>query len=641
MRFDNPQVFGAKCSICPFQGRRPVSPIVASEDRPFRAKFVILTDYPTNSDSVEGTLLTGSDGALFKRLLAGKGESITNAYVTAAMLCQSKQSDTAKDRKDALICCRPRLRYELESIVRVKQRPTKILALGKYALMTLTGKDKLFSWMGPTTTDGITIQYPESDEFGGKIPKKLKVDPLVRCWFTYLCTFHPKFILINRHYGPVLKIHIERFIGWYNGTVKAWEWKEELWEPNKHMLEALQYYDAHPNEVIASDTETDGLHDPLTQWHKKTKHQLQLLNIGFANADIGVSVPWIIVRNSKDTIHRRIKETTRNILLRHPNRVYQNFPYDYPVEYELALERNFPEWPLADILHMHKLIVPEYNHKLGFQACVDFNAPRWKETFRMGDDMGGKRYAKASLQDRGVYNIRDCYLTYLLYFAHTRRLQNDVHNGVQIYNDIMYLHKIAMGMRIRGFATDRNTRLQILSDLKSQLRQNNEIIYSTIRKLGLNPYAMKLNHASGLIPLFIDKLKVEPLGYTPSGKPKFDINVLLLIAKGKNKIAAYLARHLILSRKLEKVISTYQYLPTKLEFISEGNNTVRPVEVTKPAWNPSAAKTGRWGANRPAIMTVSEGKKLVLPDISIELPNMRQIFVGHYLETPYTLEIEE
>lgn len=634
--YDHPTDLGANCHLCPFNNRRFVMSKGAHETAKYRARLVILTDYPTQTESIEHEYLTGSAGDLLKRTFANYGESMEGIFVTAAILCPSRREDTDKDRKQALICCRPRLRNELETIVEVRKRPMKILALGKYALATLTGKDKIFSWLGPTTNEGVTIQYPETDEYVGKIPKKLKLVEK-RSWFSYLATFHPKYILLNRKYGPVFAIHVERFIGWYKGTAKPWEWGEELWEPDKIMLEGLEEIYHHPEVYIASDTETDGLHDPITQWSKKTKHVLNLLNVGFHNGEIGISVPWLIIKKSKDSLHKRIKELTQGIIREHPNRIYQNFNYDFPVEKELILDGVMPAFPSDDTLIMHRIIAPEWSHKLGFQACIDTNAPRWKESFKMGDDMGGKRYAKASVKDRGIYNIRDCDLTRRLFFNHEYRLKNQINKGWDLYQQMLRLHKIAMGMRLHGFFINRLQRLAILSKLESESSAVLSIIFETIRKLKIDPNTLKLNHASGLSKVFINALHYEPHSFTPTGKPKFDINTLLTIAlHDPNKIAAHLARHIIVWRKLEKVISTYKYYPAHLDFIKRDDG-VLPIEVIHPNWIPSAAKTGRWGAHQPAVMTVSEGKKLAIGSTKIELPNMREMFEGHWRKTPFII----
>jgi uracil-DNA glycosylase family 4 len=643
MRLDSPEALGARCASCPFNGRRVVASINANKVAPYKARFVVLGDYPGFRETIEGEPLAGPAGDLFDKQLAYWSETRRDVFITNAMLCPRRATDVASDIKKAMRACRPRVRTELQKILQATDRPVKVLVLGKYALATLTGKDKLFSWMGPPSVDDVTVMDGRTDDPRWRPKKGAKqVASVTEHSVGYLATFNPSFIMRARQYSPVMLKHVGRFLAWQQGKLPAWEWPHEVWQPGQEMLDVLRMFAAHPERRIGSDTETDGLHDPITHWHKKTKHILRLLNVGFANEHVGVSVPWSLIQNSKDSLHQQIKEVTQTLLRKHPNRGYQNNFYDYPVERMLALDGGAPAWAADDTLVAHSIIVPEWSHKLGFQACVDFAAPRWKENFRMGGDLAGKRYARATMEDRGVYNIRDCVLTKMLMDQHERRLATEVHNGAELYGQMMRLQRVAIGMRMHGFTVSTKARAAMRAALRDEWRKNKEVIFTALRALDLAPSALKLNHSSGLIKIFCEsKLALEPLAYTPTGKPKFDIGVMLAIAKGPNQLAAKLARHLILDRKLEKLLATHlDYLPRSLEF--DGDVSARTVvinEAVHPTWNPSTAKTGRWGAKSPALMTVTEGKTLELPGIQIRLPNLRKMYTGKRRKLPYLLSV--
>ncbi|NJO17713.1 MAG: hypothetical protein HC877_18845 [Thioploca sp.] len=358
----DPRSLGAKCDECPLNNRKPVSSAFGAFP-----KAIVLGEGPNNMEEIFNEPLhpQGESGKIITKLFEGVGIMRSRLVILNAFSCRANFNEKEDVKIAATECCKPRLINELRYVI--QRRPLPILALGKYASVALTNNKEIMNHMGPVT--------------------KGKIDNLE---FEYLSTFHPNFIAKQPSYSPVMLQHFYRYIDYLNNKLPPWDWKDELYLPDKNMLDVLKYIKAHPNEQIGTDSETDGLLDPITNRHKKEFGKLKLLNVGFSTTDISVSVPWNIVEN--DPEFAEIKALTIDIVANHPNQVYQNADYDLPVWYKILGIK--PAMPKHDTLIASRILNPEWKAELGFRCAFEFHVERWKTIFKMLGDVAGKNMVK-------------------------------------------------------------------------------------------------------------------------------------------------------------------------------------------------------------------------------------------------------
>jgi hypothetical protein len=251
--------------------------------------------------------------------------------------------------------------------------------MGAKSLQILTGKRKIFDWMGAP------IQGAAFDE-KGKAAVLRKKDPApdksrdFRKW-TLLPMLHPAFCLPHREpaWLPVFHIHLLRAWQFANGTPPPWKWPN-IYLPGlydaKHNREALRALKrirkrALKGGTIAPDVETNHK-DPL---------QADLRNIGISDDFDAVSITYPLLDTK--SVHE-CDQLMRSILAdERIKKEMQNGGYD-----DLNLHRNGYEingWDF-DTLIGYRLIAPQLLSSLAIQSAIEFPCERWKDEFGEGKD---------------------------------------------------------------------------------------------------------------------------------------------------------------------------------------------------------------------------------------------------------------
>lgn len=180
----------------------------------------IVGEAPGREEARTGKPFQGQAGSLLRPILADYG--LADAYITNAAKCRPPEN--RKPEPAELAACRPYLLGEIEA-----RQPKAILLLGATAMRSMIGKTKITEMNG---------QVVEKD---GR---------------TYVCAFHPAYILRDPSKEPQLRIAIARY-----ASVLQGEGEQSL--PEYRVLDARTFDDFLEDwasaDQISFDCETTGL----------------------------------------------------------------------------------------------------------------------------------------------------------------------------------------------------------------------------------------------------------------------------------------------------------------------------------------------------------------------------------------------
>lgn len=583
----NARALGADCDNCPLKDRPAIKPIITRN-----AQMVIMGEAPGYQEEAAQRFFIGRSGKLLDRSLSMFDLRRGQMHITNALLCRPGRSLSPKEWRQALRCCRPRLRKELS---RVKAK--FILAFGAQALLTLTGKAQITPWMGAPLQCAV-------DKFGNDF-SKWKVLP----------TLHPAACLRSPAYTPVMQIHLERAWDMATGQLKEWKWPKLYLEPNKDALAALKRIRKRKLPT-GFDIETDGT-NPLLD---------TITCLGLSDGRDTVSVPWhrYVTRKYGDVpgieeyaYGPEIAEVVASILS-DPKipKVMQNGSHDIlGARHQAQLEVQNYEF---DTMLAHAVCAPRINHNLGFIACCEFHASRWKTEFNVKSDLkGSDKFTQRDPLVLRDYNAKDALMTLLLRTPLLHRVQTQVHRGPELLARYMELTHHAMAMTERGVLVDpsrkQRHRKNFMRKKAKALRDLRRLAWRFKVKGGkqLNPHSQAQLHQ-----LFFKKLRVQPKYYTPKGAPSLNEKFLKELLAHGNPAVAVAARLVLRFRRWAKLLSTYvDGLPTGRD------------NVVHPTWRVHGTRTGRWACflmtiPKPQITTLKSGKKKVVA------PGLRNLFIA-------------
>lgn len=504
-------------------------------------------------------------------------------YITNATLCRPRRKLSAAEWNTALRCCRPRLEAELRLAPRIA------LALGTYALRTLTGKPpSIFDWQGAPLAGAIWKPngqpwkpLKKAPEPG---PETLRFDHL-----TVLASLHPAFTLPHRspHYTPVLLQFVQRAVALARGELAPWQWprvvvSETAGEPE--LLAALAEMAAAPG--VAIDVETAG-REPLRD---------SLLNVGFSTDKLMVSVFW---PDATATVQAATKEACGSS----SEKYFWNRTFD-----QLSLRTHGIQvgGKPRDLMLAHQVFAPRVSHKLSDAASFEFHAPRWKTVFRQTSDHGGaERFLKADPVERATYNAQDCAVTFALAEASRYHLAR-IHRGVERYESLESLTDVAMEMRLTGVGVSQDHVEAHRIPLEAQRQDALGQVSLCAEAAGLPGY--RLGSFPQTRQLFLELLQA-PVRKSKDGRVTFDEKVLQEYCTLGGQTAA-MSRAILGFRKSKKQID---YL-----------DALSGLDRVHPSWSPGRAKTGRWASQWPNLMNIPRDK--VAKDGTIKVKGLRDCF---------------
>lgn len=556
------EAHGAKCSLCPLNGKKPVSPEVQGNGIG-HPRLVVMGESPGEREDESGRPFVGPSGKRLDKTLAANGLARADVHVTNAVLCKPKEKMTPADWNQAIECCRPRLDAELGS-------GKTVLACGNKAFQYLTGKAAITNWMGA----------PLSSIQG----------------HTVLPSIHPAFVLRKPAYIPVFKEFTRRAVALSRGLLPAWQWPTLITKgPYAPHLKVLQTAAA-----LAVDIENfpdSGI--------------IRCIGVGTDKLAVSVPIPPGGDANSEDL------RLLRELLAGPATKVLHNSQFD-------ILELKANGWtvngPIYDTILAHAVVAPQLPHDLSFVAASEYHAPRWKTEFKVvGDDKRkGKGVAAFSgpLDSLLPYNAKDVVMSAML----QKRLQARIaktHNGQALLDEYHDLNLISMKMKEWGIYTeqanlaDHRTNLDtLLVDFKRRFR---ELVPDEVYDLGANgqnPSVSRLFLETFALPVVSWNKETQ----SPSLDGKALTSYIGTYATGRS-IVAEVARVVLAYRKFSKLKGSYvETLPV------DGGGFVHPT------WRIFGARTGRWSANDPAMQTIPKEVRYRLPDGKEVVIRLRNLF---------------
>ncbi len=134
----DPRKLGAKCDECPFsKNLRPNKPVLGKG--PAVPEGVLIGEGPSREDAETGRPFVGSTGRQLDLLLAEAGLVRSRLFLGNATCCHPPpQARTKPAFRKAVQACWPALVAQLATF----DENTPTFAMGQWAVLSLTGKDK-------------------------------------------------------------------------------------------------------------------------------------------------------------------------------------------------------------------------------------------------------------------------------------------------------------------------------------------------------------------------------------------------------------------------------------------------------------------------------------------------------------------
>lgn len=126
---------GTACAECPFAvNGRPVNFVEASI--PTKVAGLVVVEAPCKEEVEKRQWFADRAGEEFTAVAETTGIDLREMAIVPAVHCSRKQPEADPEMRQAMKCCRPLFEQEAKGIV------VPVLALGKWAAMAVTGKEK-------------------------------------------------------------------------------------------------------------------------------------------------------------------------------------------------------------------------------------------------------------------------------------------------------------------------------------------------------------------------------------------------------------------------------------------------------------------------------------------------------------------
>ena len=568
------RVLGANCDSCPLKDCHPIKPIINR-----KAKMVILGEAPSFTEEEEGEFFVGESGRFLDRHLATLGIERRDLHISNSLLCRPPRKLSPGEWNQAIAACKPRLVRELSSV------PSKfIFGLGGRALQTITGKKKIFPWVGSI--------HNGQKEFANH---------------QALFSVHPAFILRPKGnaFVPVFTIWLGYSWSYANGQEKKFEWPKIVTEGGY----AKELNKLNSERTISVDIENA----PLSG-------RIRCIGVGTETIGISVPLPPEGAASVGDILALRR-------LLNNPKieKVFHNAPHDLR---ELKAAGWSISGPVFDTLRAHAIVASQLPHNLSLVSAIEFpGAPNWKTEFKIeGDDKGKvlKRFEKAPLSELLPYNAKDNIQQARLAKRLKARLKATF-KGEALYKNLHECMLIALEMTERGIRVDSaNFEKHRVSFKQRRKRAKREfrLIAKALNKPNWDTFKLAANKE--LHDIFFVRLGLRATKWSETtGAPTLNNKVLERVIASNNPLQSAAARSLLRYRKWNKLLKTY----------------VDGLPVVKGRvhcnWREFGTITGRWSASpalqmipKPIMRKLKDGRKKVV------VPGLRDLFradEGHVL----------
>lgn len=480
------RIDGADCDNCPLSEFKPIC-----AEKPRRRALAIVGEGPGRAEYAMDRDFAGATGKEIDNFLRVHGMSRKDVHVNNATRCWPRGKKlTPSEWKQAVIACRPRLDKELKAA-----RPKAILALGRKAMMSVTGETGIMkNWVGSW--------MQTRKELGRKV---------------VIPTFHPAYAMRKQsHLFPVIAIHSKRALQASKGVIEPFKWRITSYgDGPQKTLRALRRI--AKGNLIAWDIETAGAsaYAPMTA-------------IGFANAREGASIALRGGLKSKypAKIAAEILEIIRRILSsKTVEKIGHNSSHD-------VIGCEAIGWKVQGTIHdtllAHYACAPSDNHGLQYAFLEEFAADAWKTKFKVTDDAkGSEAFLKASDEDLTAYNAKDALATAMLWNALKQRMNAADFDAWAHYYDRLELSVIARDMYARGLTINTSELRRLASYTKGQGTKVMNLIQGVAKWAGWPDKNFNPSSPQQLQELYFDLLGVTPIRYSEkTDLPSLDKKVM-------------------------------------------------------------------------------------------------------------------
>lgn len=400
------------CIECPFSKDGEPNKPVYGEGKLGSAKLAIVGEGPGGEEIKQGRPFVGRSGRLLQSVLKSVGLPRHRVYLTNATLCPPK-GDSEEARKQAAICCKPRLDAELAGF----REP--IVTLGGVAASTMLGRNL-----------SILKESGTAEQVNGSwILKGIHPAAILRSVGSAQCPDAGVWAL-HHLFKNALSLFNGKATILDNYPLDLFYSKEQV-----GLEEALvsRYEEARKLGWLAIDTETLPTHPKYSA-----------LSAKFAGLEaIGLATPTRAVSSIYGLLTPNLTDIFRD-LLRDPNiaKVCHNLSYDLAVLKANGFE---VRGDLHDTLLAHHAVFPGALHKLQIAVAYYMVCGPWKDEFRSKAD---------SDEDHTRYNAKDTLGTAILHKELQEEL--DEYEVREVYDNDRLMAQIAAEMHLWGMPIDRD-----------------------------------------------------------------------------------------------------------------------------------------------------------------------------------------
>jgi DNA polymerase I-like protein with 3'-5' exonuclease and polymerase domains/uracil-DNA glycosylase len=414
MAYD-PRACGAKCDVCPLQGRKPVPPESRLSPMELLAGkgIALINSVPTGAEEKAGTMFTAGVGAELNRALKGAGIHRDEVHATFAVLCSvpegsfkefeakrraANETHKAEHRKQkleakkkglpeppapALIpspleCCAPRLQQEVYPF-------TDFIAFGSLAYQSIRN----------TTVSASTIR-------GALIELEATETALKR---RIVATIHPSMLLKQPRWSHVFRGDVQRAAQWFRGQV-SWKPPRITYQPTAAELERF-FEDA--SRPYTFDIETDGIESLTTR--------IRCIAIGTADDVMVMSflpkdgVAFTSHGDDLRTYSQLEEIIVKAVLFRvleDPNYTKVGHNAGYFDKITIQSQWGITPKPIVDTLLLHRCVESEMPHSLAYVGSVYTVVEDWKTDRETGNKLA---YGAETDKELATYCATDVAIT--------------------------------------------------------------------------------------------------------------------------------------------------------------------------------------------------------------------------------------
>ena len=569
----DPQALGARCDLCPLQGRVVVPPAPARRT----PKLAIVGEGPGSMEVNRREPFVGRSGRMLDALLRDNRVSRDQIHITNAALCKH---DGDIQPPDAVACCAPRLGREIAAL----PAGVPVLGLGKPAIRPLLGKGAIlrvrgFAWKAPTISDdqirNATRTRDKHVEGGNEVrihsaemSLSLARGRRLIGGRTVFASVHPAFILRGADaWSPVLRLDVERAIRWAFYGHYPLEDTEPYVET--HTPARAEWYLKRMGPVVALDIETGG----LTEGRNPLLATITCIGISDQVAPgKGTSLvisPW----------HERFVPILNAALATRTVIGHNIMSFD-----DIACERNGIVIPKKeDTLIAHHTYASHLPQSLAHVGSVYCLVGPWKSAFKDSE----KGFGNQS-EDLSMYNASDVRIDLRAWL----RMQDDLLPERKVYELDMRVAAMCAGMQRVGIAIDDQRRVEVAERLRRKAKRLLAKMRFILRRKGFEPskqaHIRKALYGMLKVPVHKDRL-------TKTGLPSTGAAILEAYADFPTRAGRFCSA-LIDWRAANDTVGEYLDGDSFKENIINGR--------VHASWRSFGTEIGRPATHRPNILNM-------------------------------------